>query len=177
MSVTPVLPPPEPAEGGPQPPAKSNALVWIILASLLGGCLVVGAIIAVVAAIAIPNLIDARKGSNEAASIGALRTLTTAQALYREGDKDKNGTLDYAASLEDLRRVGLIDGILGGGMKQGYRFEIVEGTEERWSATAVPLQPGKSGERSFFVDESGIIRSRAAPDGAPATALDRALGG
>lgn len=174
MSVTPVVPPPEPAEGGPQEPAKSNAVVWIIVACALGGCCVFAAIIA---AIAIPNLIDARKGSNEAASIGALRTLTTAQALYREGDKDKNGTLDYAASLEDLRRVGLIDGVLGGGTKQGYRFEIVEGTEERWSATAVPLQPGKSGDRSFFADESGIIRSRAAPDGAPATVHDRALGG
>ena len=43
--------------------------------------MIVIAIIAIIAAIAIPNLIEARKGSNEAAAIGALRTLTTAQAM------------------------------------------------------------------------------------------------
>ena len=47
--------------------------------------MIVIAIIAIIAAIAIPNLIEARKGSNEAAAIGAMRTLTTAQALFREG--------------------------------------------------------------------------------------------
>jgi len=174
MSATPSSVPPTPSEGGAQEPAKSNALLWIIAACALGGCCFFGAIIA---AIAIPNFIDARKSSGEATSIGSLRTLSTAQAIYREGDKDRNGTLDYAASLGDLARVGLIDPAFGSGTKRGYRFEILEAGEKTWSATAVPLVPGKDGDRTFFVDESGVIRFRLSPTGEPATVEDAAIGG
>src|SRR5687767_15845594 len=86
--------------------------------------MIVIAIIAIIAAIAIPNLIEARKGANEAAAIGMLRTVTTAQALYREGDKDRDGVLQYAPDLESLRRTNLIDEQAGSGLKQGYRFRI-----------------------------------------------------
>ena len=121
------------------------------------------AVINIIAAIAIPNLIEARKGSNEAGAIGALRTLTTAQALFREGDKDGNGKLDYATSLQALAAAGLIDTALGSGTKQGYQFEIniPAGTssETFWGGAATPRSPGKSGDRFFFVDETGVIRA------------------
>jgi type IV pilus assembly protein PilA len=120
--------------------------------------MIVIAIIAIIAAIAIPNLIEARKGSNEAAAIGALRTLTTAQALFREGDKDKDTTLDYATSLTELESTKLIDGVLGKGQKQGYNFVVAGADQFTWSCTAGPASPGKSGDRYFFVDESGVIR-------------------
>ena len=58
--------------------------------------MIVIAIIAIIAAIAIPNLLDARKGANEAAAKSAMRTLFTVQNLFREGDKDGDGQLDYA---------------------------------------------------------------------------------
>jgi prepilin-type N-terminal cleavage/methylation domain-containing protein len=122
--------------------------------------MIVIAIIAIIAAIAIPNLIEARKGSNEAAAIGALRTLTTAQSIFREGDKDKNGVLDYATSLTQLNTSNLVDSVLSSGTKQGYVFSLPTSPDSRfqWSAQAVPANPGKSGDRSFFVDESGVIR-------------------
>jgi len=120
--------------------------------------MIVIAIIAIIAAIAIPNLIEARKGSNEAAAIGALRTISTAQSLYREGDRDGNGVLDYATSLAELNRRNLIDPVLGGGTKQGYLYTIVGADNFVWSSTASPVTPGKSGDRYFFVDESGVIR-------------------
>jgi type IV pilus assembly protein PilA len=126
--------------------------------------MIVIAIIAIIAAIAIPNLIEARKGSNEAAAIGALRTLTTAQSLYREGDKDKNNILDYADDLTKLQaNGGLIDNVLGGATtseKQGYKFHIVSANTGQftWQAVAEPASPGKSGDRYFYVDESGVIR-------------------
>ncbi len=138
--------------------------------------MIVIAIIAIIAAIAIPNLIEARKGSNEAAAIGALRTITTSQALFREGDKDKNGTLDYAPSLEALEKVGLIDRVLASGTKQGYLYRVEQADELRFSATATPVTPGKSGDRSFFVDESGVIRFRTSPPGARAGPKDTPVG-
>lgn len=170
MSVTPTPSSPEPREGDPQEPAKSGALPWTIAACALGGC-------CLFAAFAIPNVIEARKASGEAREIGALRTLTTAQALCREGDKDRNGTFDYAVSLENLGRVGLIDKVLATGTKHGYRFMILEASAKTWSATTTPLEAGKSGDRSFFVDETGVIRFRRSPNGEPATALDQAIGG
>ena len=137
--------------------------------------MIVIAIIAIIAAIAIPNLIEARKGSNEAAAIGALRTLTTAQALFREGDKDKNNTLDYANSLTLLKNAGLIDGVLGGGTKQGYLFTVATNSDQfTWSCTASPQSPGKSGDRYFFCDESGVIRFATT---AAATSASTAIGG
>jgi type IV pilus assembly protein PilA len=137
--------------------------------------MIVIAIIAIIAAIAIPNLIEARKGSNEAAAIGALRTLTTAQALFREGDKDKDTTLDYATQLSELKTTNLIDGVLGSGTKQGYVFDVTSSSAQfTWSATARPAAAGKSGDRYFFVDESGVIRFATTTN---ATSTDTAIGG
>jgi prepilin-type N-terminal cleavage/methylation domain-containing protein len=137
--------------------------------------MIVIAIIAIIAAIAIPNLIQARKGGNEAAAIGALRTLNTAQSLFREGDKDHNGTLDYASTLVALQTNGnLIDSVLGTGTKQGYSYTILAATQFTWSAQASPLTPGKSGDRYFFIDESGVIRFNAQQ---PSTSTDTPIGG
>ena len=136
--------------------------------------MIVIAIIAIIAAIAIPNLIEARKGSNEAAAIGGLRTLTTAQALFREGDKDKNNTLDYADALSKLQTAGLIDGVLGAGTKQGYLYAIGAADQFTWSCNANPQSPGKSGDRYFFCDESGVIRFNTT---AAASSVSIAIGG
>ncbi len=121
--------------------------------------MIVIAIIAIIAAIAIPNLIEARKGANEAAAIGGLRSISTAQNLYREQDKDGNSTLEYAPSLTALATHGsLIDGVLASGTKQGYIFSIVAAGSFTWSARADPQQPTKSGDRYFFIDDTGVIR-------------------
>src|SRR5687768_18051459 len=85
--------------------------------------MIVIAIIAIIAAIAIPNLIEARKHGNEAAAIGALKTINTSQTLFREGDKENDGTLDYG-STNELSNTTLIDAVLGSGSKQGYEFAV-----------------------------------------------------
>ena len=118
--------------------------------------MIVIAIIAIIAAIAIPNLIEARKGANESAAIATLRTLVTVQTLYRDGDKNNDGTADYAADLTALSNATLIDSVLAAGTKQGYIFTC-EGTEFEWSATATPASTN-TGNRRFFVNESGVIR-------------------
>jgi hypothetical protein len=96
---------------------------------------------------------------NETRAIGALKTISMAQTLYREGDKDRDGTLDYAPDLQILGRTQLIDPLLGSGTKDGYVFETHNGpaVEFQWFATADPLEPGRSGLRFFYIDQSGVI--------------------
>lgn len=155
MSVTPVVPPPEPAEGGPQEPAKSNAVVWIIVACALGGCCVFAAIIA---AIAIPNLLAARKAANEKSVIGALRAVLAAQLLYKDRDMEKDGRHSYARTLKSLGDKGLIDPEVASGEKYGYRFEFVNTNRNTWHMRASCLQVGKAGDNGFWVDDTGVIR-------------------
>ena len=121
--------------------------------------MIVIAIIAIIAAIAIPNLLDARKAANEASAIASLRAIHSAQNIYREQDKDGNGTLDFSASLSGLNDEGLLDAVLGGGTKQGYLFTPNGATKFTWSAKCTPQEDGHSGDRRFFVDETAVIRS------------------
>ncbi|MCZ6602506.1 MAG: hypothetical protein O6952_05830, partial [Planctomycetota bacterium] len=48
---------------------------------------------------------------NETAAIGALRTVSSVQAQFREGDREGDSTLDYATSMAELSNVGLIDSV------------------------------------------------------------------
>ena len=108
-----------------------------------------------------PGLIENRKAGNEAAAIGALKTVNIAQTLFREADKDGNDILDYAPDLETLSRHQLIDPVLGSGTKQGYIFSLTRSSnnpELRWNCTAKPQSPGTSGIRYFYIDETGVIR-------------------
>ncbi|HVY62920.1 MAG TPA: hypothetical protein VHF22_14780, partial [Planctomycetota bacterium] len=109
-------------------------------------------VVAMVAAVAIPNIMQAKKQGNEAAAIGTLRTITTAQELFKERQNA------YAEDLPALGKAQFIDRGAAMGMKNGYRFRIVASSSEGWSAVAVPLQPGKTGDRSFYVDQTGVIR-------------------
>lgn len=121
--------------------------------------MIVIAIIAIIAAIAIPNLLAARKQGNEAAAIGALKTITTSQSLYREGDKDGNATLDYG-TLTNLATYNLIDSVLGAGTKQGYFFQASPSTtttEFLWYAAANPAVPTTTGDRYFMTNHEGVI--------------------
>lgn len=125
--------------------------------------MIVIAIIAIIAAIAIPNLIEARKHGNEAAAIGALKTLSTAQTLFREGDKDADGELQYG-TLTELSNTNLIDTVLGSGTKQGYRFTCAPSTTTTndedtflWWGTANPAAPGTTGDRYFATNHAGVI--------------------
>lgn len=131
-------------------------MIIVIIVGVLGGLC---ALTAVVAAIAIPNLLEARKHGNEAAAIGGLKTISNAQTLFREGDGDRDDILDYG-SLDQLSQVGYVDSVLGGGMKQGYEFQVEvdpQNPEFVWWAIARPAVPGTTGDRYFYTDQSGMI--------------------
>src|SRR6267142_850120 len=81
--------------------------------------LIVVAIIGIIAAIAIPNLLASKRAANEASAIASLRTLTGAQATYQS----TTGAGEYG-TLANLQTDGLIDGVLGTApnQKSGYTF-------------------------------------------------------
>ena len=121
--------------------------------------MIVIAIIAIIAAIAIPNLIEARKHGNEAAAVGALKTITTSQSLFREGDKEADLNFDYGR-LNELSAQQLVDGVLGSGTKQGYLFACEYGittSEFLWYAIANPAVPTTTGDRYFATNQAGVV--------------------
>ena len=118
--------------------------------------LIVVAIIGIIAAIAIPNLIASRKAANESAAIGSMRTVGSAQATYFS---TTGGNTTYAADLTALGNANLIDGVLATGTKSGYGFTM-KGVGGTFTANADPAANG--GTRHFFTDESGVIRFNAA---------------
>ena len=121
--------------------------------------LIVILILGSVAAIAIPNILAARKNGNEAGAIGSLKAISTAQRLFREGDKEGDGSYDYG-SLTELANSGLIDVYLGSGTKQGYNFVTQASTSSQqfvfW-ATADPSVQGGSGDKNFATNQAGVI--------------------
>src|SRR5438067_11999335 len=79
--------------------------------------LIVVAIIGIIAAIAIPNLLASRRAANEGSAQQSLRTMSSAEATYQA--TAGNGNYGAVQSLVDQN---LIDSTLGGGTKSGYRF-------------------------------------------------------
>lgn len=115
--------------------------------------MIVVAIIALLAAIAIPNLLRARLNANESAAVAALRTIASSAISYRSVNAA------YPAALANLADAvpPYIDAVLGAGAKNGYDFVLTGGTNS-FTATARPTTYQTTGERGFFVDESGVIR-------------------
>ena len=103
--------------------------------------------------------------ANERHAIGALKTIMTSEAVFREGDKEVDGNLDYGM-LSELSNTTLVDAVLGSGTKQGYLFEASYSyatSEFLWWATASPEKPGETGERYFFTNQAGVIYESTKP--------------
>ena len=129
--------------------------------------LIVVAIILVIAAIAIPNLLSARMAANEGSAVGTVRTLNTACITYGSTYAD----VGFPAALANLgpaspptsAAADLIDGTLASGVKGGYTFVYVAGTPDAsgiintYTLNANPTAPGGSGIRFFYTDQSGVI--------------------
>jgi len=126
--------------------------------------MIVVAIIALLAAIAIPNLLRARLNANETAALGALHTIAAVSTSYHDVNYvGGTSTHTYPATLAGFGAAAnapgpaYIDPVLETGIKQGYLF-VYAGTPNAYTCTANPQTPNVSGERYFFVDESGVVR-------------------
>ena len=132
--------------------------------------LIVVVVIGIVAAIAIPNLLTARRAANEGSSISTLRTLYGANVSYAA----TTGNGSYAglpstvgtSSLADLAAVTLIDNVLRDGYKSGYlyvgdRIPATATEPETFYFASNPVAPSgivMSGTKRFGVSIDGVIR-------------------
>jgi type IV pilus assembly protein PilA len=139
--------------------------------------LIVVAIILIIAAIAIPNLLRARMAANESSAVASVRTVTTGEVTYQTAYP----TVGYAAALTNLggalgaacvpssTTACLIDSVLSnngnpaGGGKSGYSFTsgagtAVGGTNVGYTIKAVPLSINQTGIRGFCAEEDAVIR-------------------
>jgi type IV pilus assembly protein PilA len=143
--------------------------------------LIVVAIILIIAAIAIPNLLRSRMAANEASAVGSIRTMNTASISYNSTYGNgfppgmaaigNNGTTSISCTNGEF-----IDTVLTGGTKSGYTFILNHGLaanilnstssscsggygySDGYMVTAVPVTVGTTGQRSFCTDASGVIR-------------------
>jgi hypothetical protein len=115
-------------------------------------------------------VIDTCFSGNENCTIGDLRTLHSAQSTYQSAIGNGNfGTLNQ------LYNAKLINQNLASGLYHGYVFTCTivpeTATTNSFKITAVPMNYGVSGIKSYFIDKSGIIRG-ADKNGAPANEND-----
>jgi len=115
--------------------------------------LIVVAIIGIIAAIAVPNLLQSKAAANEASAISSIRAIVTSEITYSA----TVGSGSYAAALTNLSAQKLIDSVLGSGTKDGYNYVLI-GETNTFVVTASPTTQGTTGNRYFFSDESGVIR-------------------
>lgn len=132
--------------------------------------MIVAAILLVIAAIAIPNLLHSKLSANEATAVNSLRTLNASCVSYARlyGGYPRSlsnlGPGDPASSAS----ADLIDAALASGAKSGYVFTYtagaagVGGNVLGYGITANPNAPGANGQRRFFTDQSGVIRANSA---------------
>src|SRR5579862_6316202 len=131
--------------------------------------LIVVAIILIIAAIAIPNLLRSKMAANEASAVGSMRTLNTAAVTYSTtyGGYPKSLTNLSPATSATSTSADLVDSVLASGTKSGYSFTWSSGTADtlgnylNYSITAQPITPGTTGQRYFYTDQSGVIRANA----------------
>ena len=150
--------------------------------------LIVVAIILIIAAIAIPNLLRSKMAANEASAVGSLRSINTAEVTYAAAYPDTGyslllsslgGAACAAGTVATTTNACLLDQVLSTGNKSGYTFTAVGsvvGTatvNNVFVSTAVPQGIGTTGQRGFGSDQSGVIHYTLS--GAAATVADSAL--
>ena len=141
--------------------------------------LIVVAIILIIAAIAIPNLLRARMAANESSAVASIRTVTTGEVTYQTAYP----TVGYAPALSNLggalgaactpstSTACVIDSVLAndgnpaGGGKSGYSFKTAAGTTAGTPAVYVgygvqasPLTINQTGIRGFCAEEDAVVR-------------------
>lgn len=142
--------------------------------------LIVVAVIMVIAALAIPNLLKSRMAANESAAASALRTLATVEVNY-----DSTYQVGFAPTLAALgppaagvqasqTNAGLIDESLASGVRGGYQFiytPLGSGTITGYTINANPISPGSTGQWYFYVDQTNVIRHQQGSVAGPSSSL------
>ena len=125
--------------------------------------LIVVAIIGIIAAIAIPNLLASRRAANEGSAQSSIRTIHSAQATYQS-----TAGAGGFGTLADLMGQSLVDSVLGGAdttAKSGYLFDVIDrsgnGADAQFGAYGIPATTSgiaQTGTRLFAITQVGVPR-------------------
>lgn len=134
--------------------------------------MIVLVIIGIIAAFAIPNLLESQKAGNETSAEKALRTIVDAESNFMKADYDNDGK-DFCYNLSLLHdttdgagnQIALIQSVLAAGTKEGYAYgtladyDTSSGTDPKFGFAyfAIPVSYGTSGRRSYIVNHTGTI--------------------
>ena len=141
--------------------------------------LIVVAIIGIIAAIAIPNLLASRRAANEGSAQQSLRTIHSSEATYQATSGNGNFGL-----LTDLQTANLIDAVLGSAAtstKSGYSFTVAKVdfvanvSAATFSATANPVVTSgvsQTGTRKFGLTQDGVMHGLTTALGTAMTAAE-----
>ncbi len=135
--------------------------------------LIVVAIILIIAAIAIPNLLKSQMAAHQASAVGSVRTIVTSEVTYQS-----TWGVGFATAITNLggavpctassTTACLLDPVLSVApfQKSGYTLSATgaggSGTASSpntsFETAAVPISVGSSGQNTYCSDESGVIR-------------------
>jgi type II secretory pathway pseudopilin PulG len=136
--------------------------------------LIVVAIIGIIAAIAIPNLIKSQQAAREVAALTDTKTIGSSQVLYSV-TKGRGKFADLAG----LGSQGIIDSVLAAGSKSGYLYTsdpvVNEGMPPMFDTTAKPSSTGNfgTGNRSYYSNETMVVYDAEGGTPPSATPQDR----
>jgi type IV pilus assembly protein PilA len=146
--------------------------------------LIVVAIILIIAAISIPDLIKSRMAANQASAVGSLRVINSSEIMYNSSyQKGYSPTLQTlkappSGTLPSITAAALVDDVLGAGVKSGYTFIYAPNTPDPqgnylgYTVNANPTTPGSTGAVYYYTDASYVIRFN---NTQPATSTDTGL--
>jgi prepilin-type N-terminal cleavage/methylation domain-containing protein len=140
--------------------------------------LIVVAIILIIAAIAIPNLLRARIAANEASAVASCRTMNTASITFNSSygaypatpsglGPSGAGVTPTSTSADLLDHVLTPSGGVNVSTKSGYTFTYASTTPfNTYTVNADPVVSNQTGVRHFFTDQSGVVRWNGTPTAA-----------
>jgi prepilin-type N-terminal cleavage/methylation domain-containing protein len=128
--------------------------------------LVVIVVIGIISAIAVPQLLAARRRANDASAVTTLRVVLNGEHTY----KTSTGDGEYG-TLAELRTAGIIDEVVEGGVKSGYVFSVVPLAaagndppvfDAYGNAAIFGTIPTATGNKNYYTNESSVIYENAA---------------
>jgi prepilin-type N-terminal cleavage/methylation domain-containing protein len=152
--------------------------------------MIVVALIMIIAAIAVPSLIDSKISANEASAVASIRAINTAEVSYQSVYGGYANSLANLGGAEPCTRSAetacLLDQSLAGGDKAGYRFVAIGGNRNGGENTsyivgAAPEVFDRTGRRLFCSSDRGVLRAdlntgaSTTPPGADQCAIFQAL--
>ena len=135
--------------------------------------LIVIAIILIILSIALPKMSQSQMHAREMGAIATLKTINTVQIQYQSQFGQYATSLPQlgppagAGSNEGAQAANLISSNLASGSSGGYNYTVTQ-TPTGFAAVAVPKVYNNTGRRSFYLDQTGIIRESTTQE--PATA-------